>query len=268
MKKNLHIFLCLLLLLTYVEIPVFTEPKTQGCNEVDKLSQHIEYQCNRIDSLNRRIYDLEQIKESSLISLYNERAIAYFLLGKFDLALNDFNRVLKEHQYSDSTQDSELGTALWGCLFCHAFQNQIDETYYDSEIIQTYFVCSSCLEGSTQQSNDFNLLKGHYYNAVFANPEEKITVWQCHDRMKRLAGKAQAIADRIPGIVVKEIVTLTLKKLENMGHNCCEQKKQWTICLGPIADAWQVLEELEDQIVDLFNRGFNIPHLLGAGGIN
>ena len=98
--------------------------------------------------------------------------------------------------------------------------------------------------------------------AKFAYPEEKVTKWECHDRTKRIAGKMRSLTELIPTFILRQIVLELIDELSDWAHGCCEKEKHWTECLGPIADAWQKLDDTWDQLGDIFKKGLNVKKFL------
>jgi len=277
MNRILSIFsFCLLAVfnLTYVNCHEKTSLPPALCSltsENDKklVDEFRAEQMNRIDELSQTINVTNGLDDLSVLCLYNERGIAYFFAGELENALNDFNYVLIKLETQQTLEKEIIGTALWGRLFCHAFKNQVQETYDDSLMIQWLFTgCSCCEERLKKESfvpasncrNDFFVLP----IAKFANPEEKISKWECHDRTKGISDKMRSLADLVPIFVVRTIVLFTIDKLEDRAHACCESGNNWTVCLGPIADAWQKLDDTWDQLVELFQKGIKIETFLTA----
>ncbi len=237
------------------------------------VEEFVEEQLQRIDDLSQAIERKYGLDERSILSLYNERGITLFFMGKFEEALSDFNFVITKLQTHETLEKTILGTALWGKLFCHAFNNQIQETHDDSLMIRMLFTeCSCCEEeldkraftsarnsmGRLSRQKNFFVLP----IAKFATPQEKITKRECRDRTNSIADKMRSLTELIPLYAARQCVFGAIKLLVANALACCEMGHHWTECLGPIADAWLKLEEIWDQVVSLFERGFSIGSIL------
>jgi hypothetical protein len=213
---------------------------------------------------------IDSLKNTShtTLQMYNDRGIASLLSGEYELGLDDFNFVIDQCSSQENSENVFLGTALWGRLFCHAFGNEEQNAYLDSLTIKQLFLGCTCSENQLENhleianSSDRNLI--YLPIAKFAYPEENVTEWECHDRTKRIMGKMCSLSELIPYFLIRKIVIELIDELANKAHKCCNSGKHWTVCLGPIADAWLKLEDTWDQLNDLFLKGINIKKLLTA----
>ncbi len=258
-------------ILSIVAILVSSICYAEEANDNKSLKKFAAEQIERIDHLSQAIDKTNSLDDLSTLELYNERGISYFFIGEFENALIDFNHVIAKSESQPTLDIKLIGTALWGRLFCHAFSNQLQETYDDSLLIQFLFMDHVCCEErmelekfikTSNHNNAFFIIPV----AKFATPEEKITKRECHDRTSSIADKMRSLADLIPLFVVRNIVLFTIDKLSNNAHECCERGNHWTVCLGPIADAWKKLDNTWDQLVDLFKRGIKIEAFITGSG--
>ncbi len=217
----------------------------------------------QIENLSETINRPEHRSDTDHLNLYNERGILYLFMGELDKALDDFDHVLDVVQNERINENTLPGSALWGRLLCHAFKNQLQETYNDSLMLQQLFLNEGCCGESPnreiiQTANNSSNNPSFVPVARFLRPDEKITRWECHDRTNRIAEKMRNLTELIPYYPVRELVWYTIDKLSDRAHNCCEKGYTWTECLGPIVDAWHKLDDTWDQLVDLFKRGIKI----------
>lgn len=227
--------------------------------------QFLEKQNERIETLTSTINTQNELNQEIDLSLLNERGMAYFFLGQFQSAIHDFSYVINKST-TNSSKKTLLGTALWGRMLCHAFEDHFENTYNDALLISSFFNECDC---EKNQEKEIPLILSNCGNspvaipiAKFAYPQEQVSKWECHDRTKTIADKMRSLAELIPELSVRKIVIWVIENGEEKAHQCCESGKHWTECLGPIADIWKKLENTWDILVDLFNRGINLRMFL------
>ena len=224
------------------------------------MTKFLEFQEQHIETLTESIKVHNEPNDLEALRLLNERGVVYFLTGQMDNAINDFNFVIST---LESTGDGNefLGTALWCRMLCHAFNDQFNETHEDSLQILSFFnVCNQDSDQLDSSNEEISLI----LPVKFAHPDEIITEYECHDRVKTIGGIMRSLNDRVPNYLVREIVHATINKLSSYAHDCCDSGKHWTKCLGPIDDARRKLRDTWDTLVELFNKGISIDKFLTA----
>jgi hypothetical protein len=245
--------------------PILLGSSTVENNE-KTIEKFTEEQYEHIEDLTEIINSIP-FGDLAALGVFNERGIAYLFIGEFESALQDFNHVLTELQIRQILERELIGTALWGRLFCHAYRNQLQETCDDFQLIQLFSIkCTSderqagmqpCVPASNVK-NDYFILPV----AKFAYPEEKVSVYECRERVRNTADKMRSIADLIPIRATRILVLGFISDEEGDGLGCCNRGQHWTNCTGPIADGWKRLEDTWDQVEDLYNKGINLSKFL------
>ncbi|MBS0650843.1 MAG: hypothetical protein JSR93_06755 [Verrucomicrobia bacterium] len=246
------------------------------CN---KAIDNIKYEIENISSQIALISCQEEMV--GLLDLYNERGVRYFCIGLIKNAIDDFTHVL---EHSQKTDDSLLALALWGRMLCYAYQNCEEEAIHDLNLFQSYFLseCSPCRNhrtvsanhsalklNSSELSNEFqseqttfvNLATYQFSNftnedlnykdyvfliAEFANPDERISIEECRQRVKGTADIMRMLTARIPNASLIALVNLAISKIEDAMNSCC-YKNHWTDCLAPIIDAYNYIKKCMDK---------------------
>ncbi len=263
-------------ILTSNEVPIV--PESQCQEALEEIRYEIEAISNQIERLGR-----ENSSTAAILELYNARGVRYFCVGMFEHALEDFKHVMTVSLGDKELQDSILALALWGSLFCHAFQNQDQEAFQDLDLFKTYFLpdcpCGSsktvltnspsCKENrlnfqdtsisyasssshydiSTDTANHAN---GYYFRSIanFANPNERLTVHECRDRVETTAKLMRILALKIPNAALAATTNIVIGQLEDFFSACC-YRNHWTECLSPVIDAYQYMKRCMDRGVSI-----------------
>ncbi|MBS0603429.1 MAG: hypothetical protein JSS60_00155 [Verrucomicrobia bacterium] len=249
------------MILLFISMLIASISFVEAANEEVSSNEFLTEQIEHLNTLSKAI------DSSDTLQLHCERGISFFFIGKFDNALSDFDYVLENLDDKSNSYIDLIGTALWGRLLCHAFKNQLQEACDDCHMIESLFLesipCDRCK--NTESITLANYIRNdlHVIPVVkFANPDEKISKWECHDRTSILADKMRSLSDLVPSFIVRGLVLSLINRLSVNAHNCCEEGHHWTECLRPIAGAWQKLEKTWDQLVDLFEKGIKIETFL------
>lgn len=199
-------------------------------------------QMAQIEILSRSIEETQYDDDSAQLDLYNERGIAYLFMEKYELALEDFNHVLKASYAAGQMCKPVFGAALWGRLLSHAYANFEKETLEDINLVRSYFLQEDCLGLNTSNRDGYFVVRV----AKFANPKERISPAECKERVRGTANVMRLIALKIPNVALAGAVEYTISEIEYAAYNCCD-RAHWTDCLGPIVDAWHYLKNCMDK---------------------
>lgn len=250
------IFSCFIALATCEETDLFRF-STENCSQQKEWIEHI----------TRKIDTTENLLDN--LSLHQTRGLAYFYFGEIDCALQDFNFILTTLSNGCVEEKTLVAEALWGRLFCHAFQGLFEETQNDIYTIRYFFIEYPNCKFTTENSSHLGTVPSAdayvCLTAKFAAPKEKISPYECKSRVYRTAQAMRAIALKIPDFTVQSLVNTAIDTLENIATHCCNDLSDWTQCLEPIVDAWHNLQATWEQLVDLFHAGIAItPRILGS----
>ena len=234
----------------------------------DLFMQFLDKQKEHIDALTQAINEQNDIFAQASLRLFNERGTAYFFIGQFENAINDFSYVINNVVTKLHEEEALLGSALWGRMLCYAFAGQLDNTNNDASLIVSLFTDCRCDENRAKKDlfvlSHCNARETVLPIAKFAYPEEEISKNECHDRVQRISSKMYSLADLIPDWLTRQAVFWVIETVSKKAHNCCDSTLHWTECLGPIVDVWKKLENTWDTLVDLFKKGIDLKTFLTA----
>ena len=226
--------------------------------EQEKLDIFVEDQLTSIEKLSKKIE--AEPDEKIKLDLLNTRGLAYFFIGEFDSAIEDFSYVLSNIDCYCNAKS--LSGALWGRLLSYALTNRLEEVSEDARKIESLIISSKCCEEKKAAKISLQKEPPSRHCAIFAYPNEIVTKKECHERVRTLQCKAVNIAELIPSVIVREIVKSIIADLADDRHHCCQNGNHWTECLGPIANLWQTLEDIHDQLTGFYLKGINIKRIL------
>ena len=210
-------------------------------NEIDQAIQKETQQINKIDPYCNSTNDVT-------LELYNERGISYFAKREYKLALADFDHILETKSSINQMRDLVVGTALWGRALCHACLDMDENTYEDFDMLESYFrdifqtdcACDSEKKDPVSRAVSRKGFHARTMEVKFANPNEKISIEECNDRIRGCAKKLRLfIGPLIKDVAKRTIFFAFINALEDQGLYCCRHGTFWTSCVTPILEKLQ-----------------------------
>lgn len=193
-------------------------------------------------------------------------ALDLFENQEFEKAATHFNHVLINDYHLASKID--LGTAIWGSLLCAAilddsqvFEERFSQAYaffidpQDERMVANALSSQELIilaSNNTWKSRPGNEKKPDP-EVKFANPNEKITISDCIDRVK---GVATALKFGIAFVKKGHyafILNTFVETLQEKCIDCCKSGEFWTSCVSPILlklNKWKLLGIPDDPAWD------------------
>jgi len=198
----------------------------------------------------------QKSRKESIYSQLNDAGIDLFVSAHYKEALEKFKNVLGDYQKYEVTE-LELGTALLGKTFCDAALENMNDLYEDVAAVEYFFLdyhgCNHAKNTVTHRSESikyvpyiqvvnnnrkwFNRPPGQIAADVgvqLADPDEKITIQDCVERVKGTATVLKAAVACLKRGEVAWILNTMISKIENACINCCNNGNFWTACVSPM----------------------------------
>lgn len=210
--------------------------------KTEEIDATIRYETEEIQKL-QNIYGISD----EVLWLYNELGISLFFKGDYQVALNNFDYILKKKIHEK--ENLLIGAALWGKALCHACLDMTEEMLQDFQMLELYFKhlfqfdCPSkrhrrIFASSNSVPSFSNLISST--KIEFAYPNEKISVAECRDRVRGSAEKLRLFIGPLIRDTAKRILFIKfIDALEEEGVFCCRDGSIWTTCVSPILEKLQ-----------------------------
>lgn len=194
------------------------------------------------------------------------QALAAFEKQSFQLSIDLFNQIL-DADLSD-TSPVDIGTSLWGSLLCSAILDHEDLFEERLKQAHAFFIDRPILKSSTKtihynessytiQLVDWRSRPNNERKpdpvAKFANPNEKISIGTCIDRVKGVSNALKFGIAFVKKGHYAFILNAFVDALQERCMSCCESGTFWTTCVSPILvklDKWKLLGIPDDPAWD------------------
>ncbi len=184
-------------------------------------------------------YEKSKIEEGGLES--DELAEAYIDLGEsylfndqYELGLEYLSIGYEISQNSPKKQKETFPRVLFGLAVIYANLNQMEESYFMLESIQTELQKYNCKEN--------HAFLTQVNNTPILGPD-KISTRECVTRAANTADSARGLISLVPRKEVRFLLQTLIKGLENSAIDCCYAGGVWKACLQPIVNKWHLWNE-------------------------
>ena len=216
----------------------------------------------------------EQMQKDDRVSYLesiDQRARDRLLTGELNLAIEDFSHLLSFLDPEIDDDRNLVASALWGRMMCYAYSDSPERAHDDIQLIRAIFIdpyqcdCNKSLESSGKTNLTTSFTPRQSILANYADPSERLTPAECRERVKGTATAARMFAMKIKVPGVQLLVIEIIDDLASLGYNCCYDAPEWTKCLDPIVNAWQILKTSWNRVQEIMDSGVALaPYLVGG----